>query len=120
MNIKEGIQDLYISMNMPLKLLMFFFDPNFVLQTVDEIYKVASISLSPNVPAQIFVSCTECFSVRCFDLFVQNMFLASLVLFSVSFSSSFSPVFTFVLQMGLMLNQPKPGDISYDQFARER
>ncbi|KAI5436810.1 Glutamate--glyoxylate aminotransferase 1, variant 2 [Lathyrus oleraceus] len=62
-------------MNMPLKLLMFFFDPNFVLQTVDEIYKVASISLSPNVPAQIF--------------------------------------------MGLMLNQPKPGDISYDQFARE-
>ena len=26
------------------------------MQTVDEIYKVASISLSPNVPAQIFVS----------------------------------------------------------------
>ncbi|CAI8587550.1 unnamed protein product [Vicia faba] len=44
-------------------------------ETVDEIYKVASISLSPNVPAQIF--------------------------------------------MGLMINPPKPGDISYDQFARE-
>ena len=27
-----------------------------MLQTVDEIYKIASISLSPNVPAQIFVS----------------------------------------------------------------
>jgi hypothetical protein len=37
-------------------LLMFFYGPHFLLQTVDEIYKVASISLSPNVPAQIFVS----------------------------------------------------------------
>jgi hypothetical protein len=27
-----------------------------MLQAVDEIYKVASVSLSPNVPAQIFVS----------------------------------------------------------------
>ncbi|MQJ84078.1 aminotransferase class I/II, partial [Escherichia coli] len=44
-------------------------------ETVDEIYKVASISLSPNVPAQIF--------------------------------------------MGLMVNPPKPGDISYDQYVRE-
>lgn len=44
-------------------------------ETVDEIYKVASISLSPNVPAQIF--------------------------------------------MGLMVNPPKPGDISYDQYIRE-
>ncbi|XP_047318808.1 glutamate--glyoxylate aminotransferase 2 [Impatiens glandulifera] len=44
-------------------------------QSVDEIYKVASISLSPNVPGQIF--------------------------------------------MGLMMNPPKPGDISYDQFIRE-
>ncbi|KAK4261363.1 hypothetical protein QN277_004370 [Acacia crassicarpa] len=44
-------------------------------ETVDEIYKVASIYLSPNVPAQIF--------------------------------------------MGLMVNPPKPGDISYDQFVRE-
>ncbi|KAH8500004.1 hypothetical protein H0E87_015297 [Populus deltoides] len=45
-------------------------------KTVDEIYKVASVSLSPNVPAQIF--------------------------------------------MGLMVNPPKPGDISYEQFIRER
>ncbi|KAF2301665.1 hypothetical protein GH714_028556 [Hevea brasiliensis] len=45
-------------------------------QTVDEIYKVASISLSPNVPAQIF--------------------------------------------MALMVNPPKPGDISYEQYMRER
>ncbi|KAK1403274.1 Alanine transaminase [Heracleum sosnowskyi] len=44
-------------------------------QTVDEIYKVASISLSPNVPGQIF--------------------------------------------MGVMVNPPKPGDISYDLFIRE-
>ncbi|XP_061991292.1 glutamate--glyoxylate aminotransferase 2 [Rosa rugosa] len=44
-------------------------------QAVDEIYKVASVSLSPNVPAQIF--------------------------------------------MGLMVNPPKPGDISYEQFVRE-
>ncbi|XP_050375375.1 glutamate--glyoxylate aminotransferase 2 [Argentina anserina] len=44
-------------------------------ETVDEIYKVASVALSPNVPAQIF--------------------------------------------MGLMVNPPKPGDISYDQFVRE-
>ncbi|KAF5945152.1 hypothetical protein HYC85_015380 [Camellia sinensis] len=44
-------------------------------QTVDEIYKVASISLSPNVPGQIF--------------------------------------------LGLMVNPPKPGDISYDRFVRE-
>ncbi|XP_038892672.1 glutamate--glyoxylate aminotransferase 2-like [Benincasa hispida] len=44
-------------------------------RTVDEIYKVASISLSPNVPAQIF--------------------------------------------MGLMVNPPKPGDISYDQYISE-
>ncbi|XP_028754501.1 glutamate--glyoxylate aminotransferase 2-like [Neltuma alba] len=44
-------------------------------ETVDEIYKVASISLSPNVPAQIF--------------------------------------------MGLMVNPPKPGDITYEQFVRE-
>ncbi|XP_024312791.1 glutamate--glyoxylate aminotransferase 2-like, partial [Brachypodium distachyon] len=44
-------------------------------QTVDEIYKVASIALSPNVPGQIF--------------------------------------------MGLMMNHPKPGDISYLKFATE-
>ncbi|AAF87015.1 putative transferase [Arabidopsis thaliana] len=44
-------------------------------RVVEEIYKVASIALSPNVSAQIF--------------------------------------------MGLMVNPPKPGDISYDQFARE-
>lgn len=56
LNIKEGIQDIYINMKIPLKLLKFFCDSHFVLQTVDEIYKVASISLSPNVPAQIFVS----------------------------------------------------------------
>ncbi|KAE9607069.1 putative transaminase [Lupinus albus] len=54
---------------------MFFFDSCFPLQTVDEIYKVASIALSPNVSAQIF--------------------------------------------MGLMVNPPKPGDISYDQYFRE-
>ncbi|CAN7010812.1 unnamed protein product [Brassica rapa subsp. trilocularis] len=46
------------------------------MQTVEEIYKVASIALSPNVSAQIF--------------------------------------------MGLMVSPPKPGDISYDQFVRER
>ncbi|KAL0668090.1 hypothetical protein Bca4012_030794 [Brassica carinata] len=44
--------------------------------TVEEIYKVASIALSPNVSAQIF--------------------------------------------MGLMVSPPKTGDISYDQFVRER
>ncbi|KAM0843260.1 hypothetical protein ACQ4PT_057827 [Festuca glaucescens] len=44
-------------------------------KTVDEIYKVASIALSPNVPGQIF--------------------------------------------MGLMMNPPKPGDISYLKFATE-
>ncbi|KAK6160215.1 hypothetical protein DH2020_003596 [Rehmannia glutinosa] len=44
-------------------------------KAVEEIYKVASISLSPNVPAQIF--------------------------------------------MGLMVNPPKPGDISYERYARE-
>ncbi|KAM0943747.1 putative transferase [Dioscorea sansibarensis] len=44
-------------------------------QTVDEIYKVSSISLSPNVPAQIF--------------------------------------------LGLMVNPPKPGDISYLKFTTE-
>uniref|UniRef100_A0A2P2MNB9 alanine transaminase n=2 Tax=Rhizophora mucronata TaxID=61149 RepID=A0A2P2MNB9_RHIMU len=49
---------------------------NIPLQTVDEIYKVASVSLSPNVPAQIF--------------------------------------------MGLMVNPPKPRDISYGKFVRER
>ncbi|TVU13173.1 hypothetical protein EJB05_40705 [Eragrostis curvula] len=45
-------------------------------KTVDEIYKVASIALSPNVPGQIF--------------------------------------------MGLMVNPPKPGDISYPKYASER
>lgn len=45
-------------------------------KTVDELYKVASISLSPNVPGQIF--------------------------------------------MGLMVNPPKPHDISYPLYARER
>ncbi|RDJ58234.1 hypothetical protein AB723_19635, partial [Acinetobacter baumannii] len=44
-------------------------------KTVDEIYKVASISLSPNVPGQIF--------------------------------------------LGLMMNPPKPSDISYAQFISE-
>ncbi|KAL3630991.1 Glutamate--glyoxylate aminotransferase 2 [Castilleja foliolosa] len=44
-------------------------------KAVEEIYKVASISLSPNVPAQIL--------------------------------------------MGIMVNPPKPGDISYDRYARE-
>jgi glutamate--glyoxylate aminotransferase len=44
-------------------------------KTVDEIYKVASISLSPNVPGQIF--------------------------------------------MGLMVNPPKPEDISYLKFQQE-
>ncbi|KAK9108167.1 hypothetical protein Syun_024178 [Stephania yunnanensis] len=44
-------------------------------KVVDEIYKVASISLSPNVPGQIF--------------------------------------------LGLMVNPPKPGDISYLKFEQE-
>ncbi|ERN02503.1 hypothetical protein AMTRI_Chr03g48750 [Amborella trichopoda] len=44
-------------------------------ETVDEMYKISSISLSPNVPAQIF--------------------------------------------MGLMVNPPKPGDISFMRFAAE-
>ncbi|KAJ1287369.1 hypothetical protein BS78_02G004700 [Paspalum vaginatum] len=44
-------------------------------KTVDEIYKVASIALSPNVPGQIF--------------------------------------------MGVMVNPPKPGDISYLKFTAE-
>lgn len=44
-------------------------------KSVEEIYKVASIALSPNVPGQIF--------------------------------------------LGLMVNPPKPGDISYDNFVRE-
>jgi len=44
-------------------------------KTVDEIYKVASIALSPNVPGQIF--------------------------------------------MGLMVNPPKPGDISYLKYSAE-
>ncbi|PKU70092.1 glutamate--glyoxylate aminotransferase 2 [Dendrobium catenatum] len=44
-------------------------------QTVDEIYKVASVSLSPNVPGQIF--------------------------------------------LGLMVNPPKPGDISYLKYSAE-
>ncbi|CAA6668819.1 unnamed protein product [Spirodela intermedia] len=48
---------------------------NIPLKTVDEIYKVASISLSPNVPGQIF--------------------------------------------LGLMVNPPKPGDISYSKFVTE-
>ncbi|KAL9253202.1 Glutamate--glyoxylate aminotransferase 2-like protein [Drosera capensis] len=44
-------------------------------ESVDEIYKVSSVSLSPNVPGQIF--------------------------------------------MGLMVNPPKPGDISYLKFKQE-
>ncbi|CAL9134285.1 unnamed protein product [Musa textilis] len=48
---------------------------NLPAKTVDEIYKVASVSLSPNVPGQIF--------------------------------------------LGLMVNPPKPGDISYLRFAAE-
>ncbi|KAJ8484287.1 hypothetical protein OPV22_016772 [Ensete ventricosum] len=48
---------------------------NIPAKTVDEIYKVASVSLSPNVPGQIF--------------------------------------------MGLMVNPPKPGDISYLRFVAE-
>ncbi|XP_020578664.1 glutamate--glyoxylate aminotransferase 2-like [Phalaenopsis equestris] len=48
---------------------------NLSLQTVDEIYKVASISLSPNVPGQIF--------------------------------------------LGLMVNPPKPSDISYLKYTTE-
>ncbi|KAF3959609.1 hypothetical protein CMV_015589, partial [Castanea mollissima] len=61
--------------NIPPKQGGYFEMTNIPPKTVDEIYKVASISLSPNVPAQIF--------------------------------------------MGLMVNPPKPGDISYDQFVRE-
>ncbi|RZC72088.1 hypothetical protein C5167_035262 [Papaver somniferum] len=48
---------------------------NIPAESVDEIYKVASISLSPNVPGQIF--------------------------------------------LGLMVNPPKPGDISYLKFVQE-
>lgn len=48
---------------------------NIPQQTVDEIYKIASIALSPNVPGQIF--------------------------------------------LGLMVNPPKPGDISYLKFEQE-
>ncbi|CAA0826950.1 Glutamate--glyoxylate aminotransferase 1 [Striga hermonthica] len=44
-------------------------------KAVEEIYKVASIALSPNVPAQIL--------------------------------------------MGIMVNPPKPGDISYERYVRE-
>lgn len=79
-----------------------------MLQTVDEIYKVASISLSPNVPAQIFVS-------------QLNVLYVSFLTFS-SATPEFSHVESGIiyLQMGLMVNPPKPGDISYDQFIRER
>ncbi|CAN1795096.1 Glutamate--glyoxylate aminotransferase 2 [Linum perenne] len=41
-------------------------------QTVDEIYKVASISLSPNVPAQIFVSTQVTTSIYAFPLYDVN------------------------------------------------
>lgn len=41
---------------------------NLMLQSVEEIYKVASISLSPNVPAQIFVSNDFCSFPRKFIL----------------------------------------------------
>lgn len=43
-----------------------------MLQTVDEIYKVASISLSPNVPAQIFVSEHKIFHVLLFYVEVDT------------------------------------------------
>ena len=81
-----------------------------MLQTVDEIYKVASISLSPNVPAQIFVSQLNVLYV-CFLAFRFR-----------SVTPEFSHVESWIiyLQMGLMVNPPKPGDISYDQFIRER
>lgn len=81
-----------------------------MLQTVDEIYKVASVALSPNVPAQIFVSEQ----------------ISHVVLFYAEADTSFwQKLFIWfeipsILQMGLMVNPPKPGDISYDQFARER
>lgn len=51
---------------MILLILSFQFD---LMQTVDEIYKVASISLSPNVPGQIFVSQVLDISIREKEIF---------------------------------------------------
>lgn len=79
-----------------------------MLQTVDEIYKVASISLSPNVPAQIFVSQ------------LNVLYVCFLAFRSVTPEFSHEESCIIYLQMGLMVNPPKPGDISYDQFIRER
>lgn len=76
-----------------------------ILQTVEEIYKVASISLSPNVPAQIFVSL----------VMTHHVFNARILE-----TSRFFPNYVTIWQMGLMVNPPKPGDISYDQYIRER
>eukprot|EP00897_Mesotaenium_endlicherianum_P010429 jgi/Mesen1/9414/ME000614S08666 len=59
-------------------------------QAMDELYKVASISLSPNVNGQIVVHPPS---------------IASLPLHH---------------QMGLMMNPPKPGDHSHAQYVAER
>lgn len=74
-----------------------------VTQTVEEIYKISSIALSPNVPAQIFVSSfLVTFGYKMVSFLKLNDFCLSCV------------------QMGLMVSPPKPGDISYDQFVSER
>lgn len=102
-------------------LMMLFFYPDFLLQTVDEIYKVASISLSPNVPAQIFVSWIWMF-LRYFNLDLIYLFkvLFEWVLFSFLGHFLIIHISYPVLQMGVMLHPPQPGDISYDKFVRER
>ena len=88
-----------------------------MLQTVDEIYKVASISLSPNVPGQIFVSWSLIFY---FVAFCSLNWILSFPLFIPLFLRYVFIFSSFLLQLGVMVNPPTPGDISYLQFMRER
>ncbi|WZZ72360.1 hypothetical protein YC2023_083730 [Brassica napus] len=116
---------------------------NFPPRVVEEIYKVASIALSPNVSAQIFmglmVSPPKPGDIS-YDQFTREStgILESLrrraKIMTDGFNScknvvveeiykvasiALSPNVSAQIFMGLMVSPPKPGDISYDQFTRE-
>lgn len=66
---------------------------------LDELYKIASINLSPNTPGQVTASCTD-----------ANIYVLPYNAFSSIIQVS----------LGLMVNPPKPGDASYVQFRNEK
>jgi hypothetical protein len=81
---------------------------NMDADVLDELYKIASINLSPNTPGQVLIDDAPRFTE----------FLPQTHEFAYHTDATLSP--PCQVSLGLMVNPPKPGDASYVQFRHEK